>query len=168
MAARHPKRILVVDDEELNIDVLAMHLEPEFEVIKALDGEAGLQRLATDPLPDAIILDVNMPGMDGYELCTHIKNAPRTSAIPVLFFTALDQDESLCFEVGAEDYIPKPLVPEVLHARLRTQLRLRQAQARIARLERLVAAADQQREQLERRLEKLAALLRQRSRTQTP
>lgn len=161
MARGRLPRVLMVDDEALNIDVLAAHFEGEFEVSAALDADSALEMLTRDPLPDAILLDVNMPGMDGYELCQRIKADPRTAPVPVLFVTALEQDEGLCFEVGAEDYIPKPLVPEVVRGRLRTQFRLRAALERVRRLERAVRSAEAQRDQLEKRQERLVSIVRQ-------
>jgi DNA-binding response OmpR family regulator len=163
MDAERRTRVLVVDDEELSIEVVAAYLEPEYEVLPAVDGSLALSMLAGPQRPDAILLDVNMPGLDGYEVCGRIKSDPATADIPVLFFTALDQDEAVCFEVGADDYIPKPLNPRVLAARLDAQLRLRRAVERVAHLEGMLGVVDRQRAQLERRQAKLLELLRRRS-----
>ena len=156
-------RVLVVDDEEVNIDVVAAYLEPEFEILRAVDSELALAMITGPTRPDAILLDVNMPGLDGYEVCARIKSDPATASIPVLFFTALDQDEAVCFEVGADDYVQKPLNVPVLVARLKTQLRLREALERVGQLEGMLGVADREREQLERRQQKLVDLLKKRT-----
>jgi putative two-component system response regulator len=155
-------RVLVVDDEEVNSAVVTAYLAPEFEVLRSVDGTLALSMISEER-PDAILLDVSMPGLDGYEVCSRIKADPATADIPVLFFTALDQDEAVCFEVGADDYVPKPLSVPVLLARLRMQLRLRSALTRVDHLQGMLGVADREREQLERRQEKLIELLRKRT-----
>ena len=121
-----PQRILIVDDERVN--VLALHglLQDEYKVMVAADGPRALQA-AVSQQPDLILLDVRMPGMDGFEVCARLKADPVTSSIPVIFITALDdaEDETRGLELGASDYIAKPFNPMVVWARVRTQLRLK-------------------------------------------
>ncbi|MDK1022686.1 MAG: hybrid sensor histidine kinase/response regulator [Gammaproteobacteria bacterium] len=123
------KRILIVDDERLNIDILTIFLEPDYTIIGALNGRQALEAAHSDPPPNLILLDVTMPEMDGYEICHRLKANQDTADIPVIFVTALDQeqDETLGFEVGAVDYIAKPIVPEIVKARIRIHLALQES-----------------------------------------
>ena len=119
--------VLVVDDTPENIDVLRGLLRPYYRIQIAINGQQALKRAASDTPPDLILLDVMMPGMDGYEVCRHLKNNPLTASIPVIFVTAMNEahDEVLGFEVGGVDYIGKPIIPAVVLARVRTHLQLR-------------------------------------------
>src|SRR5574343_632889 len=121
--------ILVVDDTPFNLTLMAAVLEKTFRVELAPSGEAALQRLAVDPLPDLILLDIMMPHMDGYEVCRRLKGDPRTAGIPVIFLTAnvSSDDEEKGFELGAVDYITKPIKQRVVLARIRTHLQLKAA-----------------------------------------
>ncbi len=98
--------VLVVDDTEANIDILVETLDSEYEVSIAMDGESALETIDTDP-PDLILLDIMMPGMDGYEVCRRLKSEPKTSGIPIIFITAMSeiQNKTRGFELGAVDYI---------------------------------------------------------------
>ncbi|MBI2381791.1 MAG: two-component system response regulator [Gammaproteobacteria bacterium] len=118
--------ILVVDDTPENIDVLVGILRDEYRVKVAASGERALRIAVADPPPDLILLDVMMPEMDGYEVCTRLKADPRTRAIPVIFVTAKDEveDETRGFTVGCVDYITKPVSPPIVRARVRSQLAL--------------------------------------------
>lgn len=135
--------ILVVDDSPEILAVLRTILAPDYEVIEAIDGEAGL-RLATEREPDVIISDVMMPGMDGYEFCSRIKNDPRTERIGFIMLTAKSglamKIEGL--EHGADEFLVKPFNPAELRARVRSLLKVRrldrQLQARNVELERLL------------------------------
>ncbi|MBF0626916.1 MAG: response regulator [Magnetococcales bacterium] len=119
-------RILIVDDEKSNLDVMTGLLREQYKTVVAKNGEQALQRAAADPQPDLILLDVMMPGMDGFEVCGRLKENPATRHIPVIFVTALDQigDEAAGFAMGAVDYIFKPINPAILRVRLRTHLAL--------------------------------------------
>jgi putative two-component system response regulator len=117
--------ILIVDDTEANIDLLLEVLSDDFDVSVALDGESALEIAFDDP-PDLILLDIMMPGMDGYEVCEKLKGNPKTSAIPVIFVTAMTDanDEAKGLAIGAVDYIVKPISPPVIKARVNTHLAL--------------------------------------------
>jgi len=120
------KRILIVDDESLASKVMTLILEPEYTITAAVNGDQALIAAHADPPPDLILLDIMMPGMDGYEVCTRLKADQSTADIPIIFVTALDQrrNETHGFEVGAVDYITKPIVEEIVLARVRTHLAL--------------------------------------------
>ena len=118
--------ILVVDDIPENIDVLSGVLRPEYKVKAALNGEYALKIATGAPKPDMILLDIMMPGMDGYEVCSQLKANPATARIPVIFVTAKNQeeDEKKGLALGAVDYITKPISPPIVLARVHTQLAL--------------------------------------------
>ncbi len=123
------QRILVVDDERLNINVLIGLLKSEHKIMIAKNGEQALRRSLSDPPPDLILLDIIMPGMDGYEVCRRLKADERTRDIPVIFVTAMGDvhDETKGLEIGAVDYITKPISPPIVKARVKTHLTLRRA-----------------------------------------
>ncbi len=125
--------VLVVDDTEANIDILVSALDSEYEVIVAMDGESALETVNTDP-PDLILLDILMPGIDGYEVCRRIKSKPRTKEIPIVFITAMSeiQDKTKGFELGAVDYIIRPFEPMEVKARVKTHLSLTLARRELA------------------------------------
>jgi putative two-component system response regulator len=118
--------ILVVDDIAENLMVLDEILRGEYRVRAARDGARALEMAFGDDPPDMILLDVMMPEMDGFEVCRRLKADPRTRAIPVIFVTAAGEvsDETRGFEVGGVDYIPKPVSPPIVRARVRTHLTL--------------------------------------------
>ncbi|MFO1212660.1 MAG: two-component system response regulator [Paenacidovorax caeni] len=118
-------RLLLVDDEPTNLQVLRHVLQADYRLLFATDGERALQ-VAREQRPDLILLDVMMPHLDGYAVCRVLKADAATAAIPVIFITALNdsQDETAGFDVGAVDYITKPVSPPVVRARVRTHLSL--------------------------------------------
>ncbi len=121
--------ILIIDDSSENLFVLNELLSPQYQVLAANSGEAGFS-VATSPLqPDLILLDVMMPDIDGYTVLARLREAPSTRDIPVIFLTALadaaDMERGL--QLGAADYITKPISPIVVLARVRTQLQAKQA-----------------------------------------
>jgi two-component system, cell cycle response regulator len=120
-------RILVVDDILSNVKLLEAKLTAEyFEVITAFSGEQALTKTEGE-LPDIILLDVMMPGMDGFEVCRRIKASPKTAHIPIILVTALDQpsDRVAGLEAGADDFLTKPVDDFALFARVRSLVRLK-------------------------------------------
>jgi putative two-component system response regulator len=124
--------ILIVDDSPENLGMLAELLEPEYRVLAANAGDKAV-RIANSRQPDLILLDVMMPEMDGYEVLARLKAEADTANIPVIFLTAMNEvkDELHGLEVGAVDYIGKPIVPALVLARVRTQLELKLARDRL-------------------------------------
>ncbi len=119
----HTYRILIVDDSAANIEMLHAILQPDYAVSVAMNGEDALELARITP-PDLILLDVVMPGEDGYEVCQQLKELPETKNVPVIFVTALDSaaDEEKGFALGAVDVITKPFSPPTVLARVRTHL----------------------------------------------
>jgi two-component system, OmpR family, alkaline phosphatase synthesis response regulator PhoP len=117
--------VLVIDDEKDLIELVRYNLEKEgFQVISALDGEAGLA-LAFQQLPDVILVDLMLPGIDGLEVCTRIRASERTARIPMIMLTAktAESDRVVGLELGADDYVTKPFSPRELAARVKAVLR---------------------------------------------
>lgn len=125
-SVRKKQIILIVDDIPDNIEVLRWVLLNDYQVMAATNGVKALQRAQKSPKPDLILLDINMPGLDGYEVCRKLKSDPRTSKIPVIFLTTKGEadDEKLGLDLGAVDYIHKPIKPPIVTARVRTHLEL--------------------------------------------
>jgi len=121
--------ILIVDDEPTNLFLLTGLLRPDYLVRAANSGESALRAAASQPRPDLVLLDVMMPGMDGYAVLARLQENPATRNIPVVFLTALAEadDEERGLQLGAADYITKPIKPAVVLARVRTQLQAKQA-----------------------------------------
>jgi CheY-like chemotaxis protein len=129
------RTILIVDDNPVNLGVIVEHLEFRgFDVAVALGGEEALDR-ARFLKPDLILLDVMMPGIDGFETCRRLKAAPETSAIPVIFMTALGDvsDKTEGFAAGGVDYVSKPFQVGDLLARVGAHIELGAALARLRR-----------------------------------
>jgi len=139
--------ILLVDDEPTNLRVLRTVLNDLYRLLFAKNGQEALQ-LAAEHQPDLILLDVMMPGMTGFDVCTRLKANASTRQIPVIFVTALrdEIDETQGFDVGAVDYITKPITPAVVRARVKTHLSLVQAEelkkTRLQIIQRLGRAAE--------------------------
>jgi len=132
----HDKQlVLIVDDAATNLQVAHSILKQEYKVRVATSGEKALELAKDNPQPDLILLDVEMPEMDGYEVCTILKTARETRDIPVIFLTAKTkaEDETRGFEAGAVDYIHKPFSPAVMKARVHTHLMLRDTRDELAR-----------------------------------
>jgi putative two-component system response regulator len=121
--------ILIVDDTPDNIMLLSRLLKDRYNTKVANNGSTALQIASASPSLDLILLDVMMPGLDGYETCRQLKTNPATADIPVIFLTAKNQveDEAMGLSLGAVDYIAKPISPPILFARVATQLSLRNA-----------------------------------------
>jgi putative two-component system response regulator len=116
--------ILVVDDEPDDLALIINLLKDDYHVKIASSGQKALQVAASDPPPDLILLDIMMPGMDGYEVYRQLKHGTRTMNIPVIFLTAKDEeaDELKGLKLGAVDYITKPITPSVVMARVKNYL----------------------------------------------
>ncbi len=122
-----PPTLLLVDDAPENLMVLSQALADRYRVKAAKDGLGALQIAAADPAPDLILLDIVMPGIDGFEVCRRLKSDPATAGIPILFLTAKtdSEDEQRGFELGAVDYISKPISPPLVRARVKAQLQIK-------------------------------------------
>jgi CheY-like chemotaxis protein len=118
------KTILVVDDAPENIRVLTAVLGTSYRVKAATGGEKALAICAAEPRPDLVLLDVVMPGMDGYEVCRRLRADPKTAAIPVIFVTGLTEgkDEEAARSLGAVDFLHKPIEPAEVTARVAAHL----------------------------------------------
>jgi putative two-component system response regulator len=118
--------ILVVDDTPGILSLMNSVLEGDYKVKIANGGEKALKIVASDSPPDLILLDIMMPGMDGYEVCRRLKHDPKTMNIPVIFFTAMSEmeDEQKGLELGAVDYVPKPISVPIVMARVKNHLAL--------------------------------------------
>jgi signal transduction histidine kinase len=121
--------ILIVDDEPLNLKTLGAHLKTDYEILVAKNGEQALKLAFADIRPDLILLDIMMPGMDGYEVCRRLKADPRTQNIPIIFISAMnnEMDETKGLKLGAVDYITKPISLPILMTRVKNHLKLKRA-----------------------------------------
>ncbi len=119
-------RLLLVDDQPINIQALYQVFAADHQVLMATSGAQALA-LCVSQLPDLVLLDVQMPGMDGHEVCRRLKADAATRDIPVIFVTAQndEQAETMGLEVGAVDFISKPINPQIVRARVRTHLTLK-------------------------------------------
>lgn len=128
--------VLAVDDNPQNLELLRHLLAEEFRVRVATNGQKALEICQSSPLPDLLLLDVMMPGMDGFEVCKLLKRDPRTRDIPVIFVTAMGEetDERMGLELGAVDYIAKPISPAITLSRVRTHLALADRSRALERL----------------------------------
>ncbi|MFT4926274.1 MAG: diguanylate cyclase (GGDEF)-like protein [Phenylobacterium sp.] len=128
-------KILIIDDSAVNTMLLTGLLEDEHKIVTAEYGEKGIE-LASSEEPDLILLDVTMPGMDGYTVCDELKTNIQTRNIPVIFVTAMDdmEDEARGLEMGAIDYITKPFSPQIVKARVRNHLELKLYRDRLMQL----------------------------------
>jgi putative two-component system response regulator len=133
MTAPHASTILIVDDNPNNLQVLSSMLQQAgYKVRPALSGEIALRAVEAS-LPDLILLDIRMPGLDGYQTCLRLKAEPRSSEIPVIFISALnDTDDKLAaFRAGGVDYVAKPFQAEEVLARVKAHMQLYQLQQRL-------------------------------------
>src|SRR5918994_5162610 len=140
--AERPADILVVDDTPANLQVLAGMLKERGHKVRPVPGGKLALRAAERDPPDLILLDINMPEMNGYEVCDHLKADEKLKGIPIIFISALTEplDKVKAFATGGVDYLTKPFQMEELHARVETHLKLRrlrteleEANARLAK-----------------------------------
>jgi len=119
------KTILIVDDTELNINTLMDLLEDKYDLLAAIDGESALELVEEEEI-DLILLDIMMPGIDGFEVAKRLKSNPKTSDIPIIFITAKTDDESIeqAYEIGGVDYITKPFRAREVLSRILNHLTL--------------------------------------------
>lgn len=138
---------MVVDDAQENIDIIVTVLGLQYNVSMAMDGKSALAHIAQEP-PDLILLDIMMPGMDGFEVCRQLKSQPETQDIPIIFLTARTDGKSIVkgFQAGVVDYITKPFNVTELLVRVKTQLELSHSRREMkkinARLEHLAIHDD--------------------------
>jgi putative two-component system response regulator len=127
--------VLIVDDAPADIDILKNLLQDEYVIKAALDADSAMSIVRTAPLPDLILLDIMMSGVDGYELCRRLKKDPATRPVPVIFVTAkmTIEDEVKGLGLGAVDYITKPFSAPVVKARVRNHLALYDRRRELAR-----------------------------------
>src|SRR3990172_1892971 len=120
-------KILVVDDEERNLRLMTAMLEPQgYDVVLARDGEEALQKARMD-LPDVVLLDIMMPGLDGFEVARQLRDSQETRTVPIIMVTALNEvnDRVKALEVGADDFLTKPVDKTELTARVRSSLKVK-------------------------------------------
>ena len=117
-------RVLLVDDAKANLDILVEGLKSDHKLSLAMNGEMALQVAARTP-PDLVLLDIMMPGMDGYEVCRRLRQMPETAEVPIMFLSSLEevQNKTRGFEVGANDYLTKPFEMLEVKARVRSLLK---------------------------------------------
>jgi len=128
--------ILIVDDVPANIQILANCLKEQYQIKVATSGELCLKLADFETKPDLILLDIEMPGMDGFETIEHLKSNKNTATIPVIFITAKDsaEDEEKGLLLGAVDYITKPIKPGIVAVRVKTHITIKQQRDTLNRL----------------------------------
>ena len=132
--SREATRILIVEDTPELLHILREILTPHYTVLLAKNGSQALDLIGREPAPDLVLLDVLMPGIDGFEVCRQIKSVPNRSGIPIIFLTGKTGSESVVhgFELGASDYITKPFNQPELLARVRAHIELKRSRDTIA------------------------------------
>jgi len=125
LTAKKKNSLLIIDDEKLNIKLLTHILSPEYAIYTATNGPSGI-KIATEYMPDIILLDILMPEMDGYQILSELKRYEKTKNIPVIFITGLDgkKDEEKALALGGVDYITKPFSAIVVKIRVRNQIQM--------------------------------------------
>ncbi len=157
---RKPK-VLIVDDTPENIQILMGTLKDQYAIVAAINGEKALKMAVAEPKPDLILLDIMMPGMDGFEVCSRLKSDSKTRDIPVIFLSALDDTANKVkgFATGAVDYISKPFQPEEVHVRVNTHLTMSLLKRSLAeKNEELRAYTEGLEERVKQRTAELASL----------
>ena len=157
-ASAEKATVLIVDDTPTNLALLVEVLKSDYRTTVAINGEKALELASSANPPDLILLDVMMPGLNGYEVCERLKAGSATSHIPVIFITAMGEveDETRGLDLGGVDYVTKPIRPAIVKARIRTHLSVsrqaRELERLVARLERQAAELAQFNHTLEQRV----------------
>jgi CheY-like chemotaxis protein/class 3 adenylate cyclase len=154
-------KVLIVDDTPENIQVLMGTLKDQYAIVAAVSGEKALKMAVAEPLPDLILLDIMMPGMDGFEVCQRLKTDTATRDIPVIFLSALDDTANKVkgFALGAVDYISKPFQPEEVRVRVNTHLTMNLLKKNLAdKNKELQAYSEHLEERVKERTSELASL----------
>jgi CheY-like chemotaxis protein len=151
-------RVLIVDDEKTNVIMLSQALQGEYVITTAKDGHEALNAARATPRPDLILLDVMMPAPNGFSVCQELKASPATADIPVIFVTSMTDNinEQVGLQLGAVDYINKPISPPIVRARVALHLRLKLQNEFLQRL------LDQRTQDLEATRREARALLKAR------
>jgi putative two-component system response regulator len=133
---KEKEKILIVDDTPVNIRVLVEALKDNYKLSIATNGKVALNYAMADQPPDLVLLDIMMPELDGYEVCKRLKKQNKTKGIPIIFITAMSEEknETHGLEMGAVDYIVKPINPKIVQARVRTHLELKKHRDHLAEL----------------------------------
>ena len=120
-------RIILVDDIPGNLKILALALKDDYKLLVATSGGEALEIASTEPSVDLVLLDIMMPGMDGYEVCRRLKENEKTRSIPIIFVTALDEavNDEYGLSLGAEDIIRKPYSVSLIKRRVKIHLELK-------------------------------------------
>lgn len=136
-----PDKILIIDDTVANIQILNEIFHDDYEIFFATSGTAGIE-VARREIPDIILLDIMMPEMDGYETCSLLKSDSATGSIPIIFVTAMgeEEDEAKGLEAGAIDYLTKPISPPIVKARVKNHLELKHGRDMLAKVGRELTA----------------------------
>ena len=158
MLAEKPT-VLIVDDTPANLDLLVEVLKHDYRTKVAINGEKALELACLDPPPDLILLDIMMPGLNGYEVCQRLKGNAKTRHVPIIFVTTLgeEEDETKGLELGGVDYVTKPLSPAIVKARIKTHLAVSQQARELERLVTRLQAQAAQLSELNRTLEQRVA-----------
>lgn len=135
------QKLLIVDDTPANIQILHQIFQSEYDIFFSTSGASGIE-VAKRERPDIVLLDIMMPEMDGYEACRILKSDPATESIPVIFVTAMgdEEDETKGLDAGAIDYITKPISPPIVKARVRNHLELKKGRDLLSELATELAA----------------------------
>jgi len=128
--SKHKSNILIVDDSNVNLFLLEAQLKDDYNIDSATHGQEAIAKANADPQPDIILLDIIMPDMDGYEVCSQLKLEPKTASIPIIFITSEDEadKETYGLQLGASDYITRPFNIEIVKSRVNIHLDLKKNQ----------------------------------------
>ena len=120
------KKVLIVDDVASNIHMLSLMLKEDYSIVAAKTGEKAIELASKNPMPDIILLDLLMPGLDGYEVCRILKENPKTKNIPIIFVSSLNDmhEQEKALSIGGSDYLVKPVTKDILLNKLETQIKL--------------------------------------------